>query len=130
MFSEWLGDGSRLGLEVEYVTEDVPLGTGGAIRNAADRLRSGPDEPVLIFNGDVLSGHDIGAQLDLHAKRDADVTLYLTEVEDARPYGCVPLDENGRVTAFLEKMPNPVTNRINAGCYVFRRSVIDTDPAR
>ncbi len=128
VFTDWLGDGSRLGLEVEYVTEDVPLGTGGAIRNVADKLRSGPDEPVLIFNGDVLSGHDIRAQLDLHAKHDADVTLYLTEVEDARAFGCVPLDEEGRVTAFLEKMPNPVTNRINAGCYVFRRRVIDTIP--
>jgi mannose-1-phosphate guanylyltransferase len=128
VFTDWLGDGSRLGLEVEYVTEETPLGTGGAIRNVADRLRSDPDDPVLIFNGDVLSGHDIGRQLDLHAKRDADVTLYLTEVEDPRAFGCVPTDEEGRVTAFLEKTPHPVTNRINAGCYVFRRDVIDTIP--
>ncbi len=128
VFAEGLRDASPLGLEIEYISEEIPLGTGGAIRNAADRLRSGPEAPVMIFNGDVLSGHDIGAQLDLHAKSDADVTLYLTEVEDARPYGCVPLDDQGRVTAFLEKLPNPVTNRINAGCYVFRRSVIDTIP--
>jgi mannose-1-phosphate guanylyltransferase len=127
-FCEWIGDGSRLGLEVEYVTEEIPLGTGGAIRNVADRLRSDADDPVLIFNGDVLSGHDIGRQLDLHAKSDADVTLYLTEVEDPRAFGCVPTDDEGRVTAFLEKTPHPVTNRINAGCYVFRRSVIDTIP--
>ena len=99
VFADWLGDGSRQGLEVEYVT-------------------------------DVLSGHDIGRQLDLHAKNDADVTLYLTEVEDPRAFGCVPTDEEGRVTAFLEKTPQPVTNRINAGCYVFRRSVIDTIPYR
>jgi mannose-1-phosphate guanylyltransferase len=128
VFTEWLGDGSRLGLEVDYVTEDVPLGTGGAIRNVADRLRSEPDDPVLIFNGDILSGHDIGAQLDLHEKADADVTLYLTEVADPRAFGCVPTDDEGRVTAFLEKTPNPVTNRINAGCYAFRRSVIDAIP--
>jgi mannose-1-phosphate guanylyltransferase len=128
VFTEWLGDGSRLGLHVEYVTEEVPLGTGGAIRNVTDRLHSQPDDPVLIFNGDVLSGHDIGRQLDLHAKSDADVTLYLTEVKDPRAFGCVPTDEDGRVTAFLEKTPLPVTNRINAGCYVFRRSVIDTIP--
>jgi len=129
VFSDWLGDGSRLGLEVEYVTEKEPLGTGGAIRNVADKLRSGPDEPVLIFNGDVLSGHDINRQLDLHAKSDADVTLYLTEVDDPRAFGCVPTDEDRRVTAFLEKTPNPVTNRINAGCYVFKRRVIDAIPA-
>jgi mannose-1-phosphate guanylyltransferase len=41
----------------------------------------------------------------------------------------VPTDADGQVTAFLEKTPNPVTNQINAGCYVFRRSVIDTIPA-
>ncbi len=128
VFTEWLGDGARLGLEVEYVTEDVPLGTGGAIRNVADRLFSKPDDPVLVFNGDVLSGHDLTAQIERHREADADVTLYLTEVEDARAFGCVPVDEHGRVTAFLEKMPQPVTNRINAGCYVFRRSVIDTIP--
>jgi mannose-1-phosphate guanylyltransferase len=59
----------------------------------------------------------------------AEVTLHLVEVEDPSRYGCVPTDSGGRVTAFLEKMPNPVTNRINAGCYVFRRSVIDEMPA-
>ena len=41
----------------------------------------------------------------------------------------MPIDATGRVTAFLEKTPNPVTNRINAGCYVFRRAVIDQIPA-
>ncbi len=128
VFETWLGHGDRLGLDVDYVTEEEPLGTGGAIRNASVGLRAQADEPVLVFNGDVLSGHDIGAQLSLHAEHDADVTLYLTEVEDARAFGCVPLDDDGRVTAFLEKMPEPVTNRINAGCYVFRRSVIDRIP--
>ncbi len=41
----------------------------------------------------------------------------------------MPTDPDGRVTAFLEKTPNPVTNRINAGCYVFRRRFIDQIPA-
>jgi mannose-1-phosphate guanylyltransferase len=129
MFAERFGDGSELGLEITYVHEEEPLGTGGAIRNAAQGLRGGPDDPIVIFNGDVLSGHDIGAQLDLHRKAEAAVTLHLVEVPDPARFGCVPLDAAGRVTAFLEKTPNPVTNRINAGCYVFRRSVIDEIPA-
>jgi len=128
MFAERFGDGSGLGLEITYVHEQEPLGTGGAIRNAAGGLRGGPDDPVVIFNGDVLSGHDIAAQLDVHSKADAAVTLHLVEVPDPARFGCVPLDPAGRVTAFLEKTPNPVTNRINAGCYVFRRSVIDEIP--
>ncbi len=128
MFAECLGDGSSFGLEITYVQEDVPLGTGGAIRNAAAALRSSPDSPVLVLNGDVLSGHDLAAQVDLHVKRDAAVTLHLVEVPDPSRFGCVPVDGAGRVTAFLEKTPDPVTNRINAGCYVFRRSVIDRIP--
>ncbi|MGH8889988.1 MAG: sugar phosphate nucleotidyltransferase [Acidothermaceae bacterium] len=127
-FEEYFGDGSALGIDLEYVTEIQPLGTGGGIRNVAERLRAKPDEPVIVFNGDVLSGHDIAAQVALHEQTAAAVTLYLTEVEDPREFGCVPVDQSGRVTAFLEKAPDPVTNLINAGCYVFRRDVIDTIP--
>jgi mannose-1-phosphate guanylyltransferase len=76
----------------------------------------------------VLSGHDIAAQVAFHESVDADVTLHLVEVGDARAYGCVPCDDDGRVTAFLEKMDNPVTSWINAGAYVFRRAVIDEIP--
>ena len=128
VFEEYFGDGSAFGLDLEYVTEVEPLGTGGGIRNIADRLRGGPDEPVLIFNGDVLSGVDLRALMARHESAGAQVTLHLVEVEDPRAFGVVPTDEAGRVTAFLEKTPNPPTNRINAGCYVFRRSVIDTIP--
>ena len=127
-FEDAFGDGSRLGVELDYVTEVEPLGTGGAIRNAASRLRSDPDAPVLILNGDVLSGADLRAQLAVHESSGADVTLYLTTVPDARAFGCVPTNEAGRVTAFLEKMPEPVTNQVNAGCYVFRRRVLDEIP--
>jgi mannose-1-phosphate guanylyltransferase len=128
MFAECFGDGAAFGLEISYVHEAEPLGTGGGIRNAASGLRGGPDSPVVVLNGDVLSGHDISAQIDLHRKSDAALTLHLVEVPDPARFGCVPTDDAGRVTAFLEKTPNPVTNRINAGCYVFRRSVIDQIP--
>jgi mannose-1-phosphate guanylyltransferase len=128
MFADCLGDGSAFGVEIVYVQEDTPLGTGGAIRNAARVLRGGPGSPVLVLNGDVLSGHDLGAQLDLHSKAGAAVTLHLVEVTDPARFGCVPTGPGGRVTAFVEKTPDPVTNRINAGCYVFRRDVIEEIP--
>jgi mannose-1-phosphate guanylyltransferase len=128
MFAEAFGDGAGLGLEIDYVHEEEPLGTAGGIRNAASRLRSGPDDPVVVLNGDILSGHDLPAQLDLHRKADAAVTLHLVEVADPSRFGCVPTGEGGRVTGFLEKTPNPVTNRINAGCYVYTRRAIDAIP--
>jgi mannose-1-phosphate guanylyltransferase len=57
-----------------------------------------------------------------------DVSLHLVEVEDARAFGCVPTDAAGRVTGFTEKSDHPVTNQVNAGCYVFRRRVVDLIP--
>jgi mannose-1-phosphate guanylyltransferase len=129
MFAEVLGDGSAFGLEIDYVHEEVPLDTGGGIRNAAGLLRSRPDDPVVVLNSDILSGHDLRAQLDAHKKADAAVTLHLVEVPDPARFGCVPTDSCGRVTAFLEKAPEPVTSQVNAGCYVFRRRFIDQMPA-
>ena len=80
------------------------------------------------MNGDVLSSHNLAEQIRQHEAHDADVTLHLTEVTDARAFGCVPTDDQGRVTAFLEKMDNPITNQINAGCYVFNPRVLTTIP--
>jgi mannose-1-phosphate guanylyltransferase len=131
VFLDYFGDGSRFGVELVYATEDVPLGTGGAIRHVAPHLLSGPDDPVLVFNGDILSGHDIAGQVQAWRDTSSDVSLYLTRVDDPRAYGLVPTDADGRVTQFLEKPTTPeeiVTDQINAGCYVFRRSVIDTIP--
>jgi len=132
VFEEYFGDGSRFGLELEYVQEVEPLDTAGAIRNVADRLVSAPDEPVMIFNGDILSGVDLAALRAEHTARGADVTLHLTKVADPRAFGLVPTDAEGWVTAFREKPQRPediVTDQINAGCYVFRRELIDDIPA-
>jgi len=129
VFIPYFGDGSKWGINLRYAVEKEPLGTGGAIANAAAHLDKGPsDEAVVIFNGDVLSQHNLSAQIDFHKEANADVTLHLIQVEDARAFGCVPTSADGQVEAFLEKMENPVTNWINAGCYVFSRAVIDSIP--
>ncbi len=127
VFVPYFGDGSKWGMKIQYAIENQPLGTGGAIRNAAQLLNA--HESIVILNGDVLSSHDLLAQIAFHESKDADVTLHLTHVDDARAFGCVPIDDEGRVTAFLEKMDNPITNTINAGCYVFHPRVIAQIPA-
>ena len=130
VFTPYFGDGSRWGMKLLYAVESEPLGTGGAIRNAASLVDfADSTEEFVIFNGDVLSGHNISAQIKFHRANSADATLHLIEVADARAFGCVPTDSNGRVIDFLEKMENPVTNAINAGCYVFNASVISQIPA-
>ncbi|MFZ2528444.1 MAG: NDP-sugar synthase [Rhodococcus sp. (in: high G+C Gram-positive bacteria)] len=123
VFEEHFADGSDLGLEIEYVTETEPLGTGGGIRNVLPKLRA---DNIMVFNGDVLGGTDLGAILDTHTRTDADVTLHLVRVGDPRAFGCVPTDADGRVTAFLEKTQDPPTDQINAGCYVFKRDIIES----
>jgi mannose-1-phosphate guanylyltransferase len=132
LFQPVLRDGSRWGLRLDYATEAEPLGTAGAIRNVVGMLGGDPHAPVAVLNGDILSGHDLAAQLDdFYTTRDGvpvDVSLHLVEVEDARPFGCVPTDDSGVVTAFLEKSDDPVTRQINAGCYLFRRRVVDLIP--
>ena len=125
VFESEFGDGSKLGLQIEYVVETEPLGTGGGIANVASKLRH---SNALVFNGDVLSGADLRALLDSHENNDADVTLHLVRVGDPRAFGCVPTDSDGVVTAFLEKTQDPPTDQINAGCYVFKRAVIEAIP--
>jgi len=126
LFEPYFGDGKRFGIKIKYAVEKSALGTGGGIRNAANLLAD--CDQVVIFNGDVLSGHDLAAQLAFHKKNLADITLYLTQVEDARAYGCVELLENKQIKSFLEKMENPISNLINAGCYIFNRQIIDQIP--
>jgi mannose-1-phosphate guanylyltransferase len=123
-FEKEFGNGSELGLQIEYVTEEHPLGTGGGIANVAPHLRH---DTVMVFNGDVLSGADLGQLLEYHHANEADLTLHLVRVGDPRAFGCVPT-ENGRVTGFLEKTGDPPTDQINAGCYVFSRETIDRIP--
>lgn len=125
-FTDYFGDGSRFGLDIEYLVEDEPLGTGGAIRNVAELLQS---DTVMVFNGDILAGVDLSRLLATHTDNAADATLHLVKVPDPRAFGSVPTDPDGRVQAFLEKTENPPTDQINAGCYVFRRSVVEAIPA-
>ena len=125
VFESEFGDGSKLGLEIEYAYEETPLGTGGGIANVAPKLRH---DTAVVFNGDVLSGVDLEQLLVCHRVHDADVTMHLVRVGDPRAFGCVPTDADGRVTAFLEKTQDPPTDQINAGCYVFARQVIEKIP--
>jgi mannose-1-phosphate guanylyltransferase len=127
IFEPYFGDGTEFGIDISYAVEESALGTGGAIRNAASKLKG--SGPVVIFNGDVLSSHDLVEQMKFHDKNGADATLYLTEVPDARAFGVVELDSENRILSFNEKMENPPTNMINAGCYIFNRDVIDSIPS-
>jgi len=118
-----LGDGSQFGVRLQYVEEQEPLGTGGALKFAEELLA----ERFFMLNGDVLTDIDLTAQLMQHETTGARVTLALMSVEDPSAYGLVHCHEDSRVAEFLEK-PGPEqtihTSLVNAGAYIIEREVL------
>ena len=110
------------GVALRYAVEPTPLDTGGAIRFAA--LHGEVDETFLVVNGDVLTDLDVSELVAFHRERGAGATIHVTPVADPRAFGVVPLDEVGRVEAFIEKPEVPTTNLINAGTYVMEPEVV------
>jgi NDP-sugar pyrophosphorylase family protein len=124
-----LGDGSDYNVNLSFITEPSPMGTGGAYRFAADSIR----ETTVVFNGDILTDVDISKIVKFHQDKKAEATIVLTPVENPSRYGLVETDADGKVLRFLEK-PKPeelatlTTNNINAGIYVLEPGVLDLIP--
>jgi NDP-sugar pyrophosphorylase family protein len=123
---EVFGDGAGTGVRVRYVVEPSPLGTGGAIRYAAQ----GVTDTLVVFNGDVMTSVDVSAVVALHRERQAKATIVLTPVDNPAAYGLVETDPDGRVRRFLEKpKEDEITcNTINAGIYVLEPDTFDRIP--
>jgi mannose-1-phosphate guanylyltransferase len=116
------------GLRLSYAVEPAPLDTAGAIAFAA--AHGGIDDTFLVVNGDVLTDLDVSALVGFHRQRRAEASISLTPVDDPSRFGVVPIDDEGRVLAFIEK-PDPgraPTNLINAGTYVLEPSVLERIP--
>lgn len=108
------------------VPEAEPLGTGGAMKHAAE----GMSDPFIVINSDVIADLAFAKLLALHREHGGLGTMTLAEVEDTRPYGVAALDETSRITKFVEK-PEPKdapSHWINAGVSIWRRSVLDAIP--
>jgi NDP-sugar pyrophosphorylase family protein len=123
---EVFGDGAGTGVRIRYVVEPSPLGTGGAIRYAAQ----GIDDTLVVFNGDVMTSVDVKAVVALHRQHQAKATIVLTPVDNPSAYGLVETESDGRVRRFLEK-PNPdeiTCDTINAGIYVLEPDTFDRIP--
>lgn len=133
------GDGTRFGVKMRYAQEDQPLGTAGAIRNAAQSLWR--RETVAVFNGDIVTDFDLSAIIALHRQRGARATIALKAVPSPNPYGVLDLDNDGKVLAWREPTEeqkkalaaNPHVEQtgwdyINAGFYVLEPDVIESIP--
>jgi len=123
---EVFGAGEGTGVKLRYVVEPSPLGTGGAIRYAAQ----GIEDTLIVFNGDVMTSVDVNAVVERHRSAGATATIVLTPVDNPSGYGLVETDAEGRVTRFIEKpQDDEVTcDTINAGIYVLEPHTFDRIP--
>jgi mannose-1-phosphate guanylyltransferase len=102
------------------------MGTAGPIRLAKDLiLKDNPSGLLFVFNSDVICHFPLDKMVDYHKAHGAEGTIMVTEVEDPSKYGVVVAQENGCIDRFVEKPSVFISNKINAGLYLFNISVID-----
>jgi D-glycero-alpha-D-manno-heptose 1-phosphate guanylyltransferase len=109
---------SFLSLRLDYIVEDVPLGTGGAIRKA---LPMASEKLVLVLNGDTFLKADYAAMMRFHAAEAAALTIAVTHQADVARYGGVTVKDR-RIVSFQEKGQH-LPGLINAGAYVLDRNI-------
>jgi len=119
--TEHFKDGAAFGVEINYVREDIPLGTGGALG-----LLQHSDEPLLVINGDILTHVDFRAMYAFHQDNDADMTVGVRRYEVKVPYGVI--DCNGIHVSGLREKPD-LAFFVNAGIYLLEPEVLDFIPA-
>jgi len=123
VITDYFGDGSSFGVNLEYFIEETPLGTAGSVKNAQEFL----DDDFIIISGDCLTDIDINAAIDFHRRNNSVATLVLSRVDTPLEYGVVVTDDNGKIVRFLEKpsWSEVFSDTANTGIYVLSPSVLD-----
>ncbi len=126
----FFGDGAEMGLRLSYSVEDVPLGTAGSVRKAAEILGR---ERILVISADALTDIDIEEAMAFHEARSAAATIVTARVANPLEYGIVVADEDGRIRRFLEKPSwgEVFSDTVNTGIYIIEPEVLDyVDPGK
>jgi len=116
---------SRKDLGIAISNEDEPLGTGGALKNAAALVHS---QNFIAMNGDCFCPVDYQGLLDFHLSRNALATLTVSVMKGVSDYGTIRVDEQGRISAFEEKAPGG-EGLVNVGVYCFRKEILEIMPS-
>lgn len=121
------GDGSRLGVKLQYRVEDEPLGTAGGVKNCADFYG---DEDFLVISGDAACDFNLAALMRAHKQRRAAVTLALYRHPEPLSYGLAVTDGEDRIRAFIEKpvWGRVVTDLVNTGIYILSPKAMEKVP--
>lgn len=112
-------------LRLTFSREDLPLGTGGALRLAYPLIKS---KYVLVMNGDSFVNSDLTSFMDWFFDTEADAGLLLAHVSDTSRYGKVTVAEDGEILAFEEKDESCGKGWINAGIYIMKRRMVSSIP--
>ncbi len=120
----YTGDGSELGMNLTYSSEEAPLGTAGSVKNAERGLSDGT---FLVISGDAITDMDLTALIEHHRHVRALVTVGLAHVDNPVEYGGVLMDDDGRVRRMVEKPSwgRVVSDLVNTGIYVMEPAVLD-----
>ena len=119
---DYFGDGSRVGVNIEYLREETRLGTAGALSLLPRR----PEQPLIVMNGDVLTKVNFPQLLAFHDDHNAVATMCVREYDFQVPYGVVEMDHY-RISGIREK---PVHRFfVNAGIYVLSPAAVAMIPA-
>jgi len=121
-----IGDGSLLGLQVNYTYEKELFGTGGAIKLAETMIDS---DDFIVMNGDTYLEVNLDDMLRFHRARGALATMALAYKENTGRYGSVRIDKDNKIIAFIEKDDEGRSRYINGGMYVFRKEILGYIPA-
>jgi len=119
------------GIKITCSLEEEPLGTAGPIRLAKDIIcNENPEGLFFVFNSDIICDFPIKEMIEYHKSHGGEGTLMVTEVEDPTKYGVIVSKENGQIESFVEKPSTFVSNKINAGLYLFSTKMIDRIPLK
>jgi NDP-sugar pyrophosphorylase family protein len=121
LFRAFVGDGNQWGLNVEFVVENEPLGTAGALRLARDL----PDH-FLVVNGDTLTDLDFGDMLRNHYNAGAVASIFCADIADYVDYGVVAFDADGTLLSYNEKPTHHY--HVSTGVYAVSKSILRYDP--
>lgn len=123
-FEEYCGDGSNLGMNIEYSKVNEPLGTAGQLKPARNLLT----ETFILLNGDSIFPIELNNLLKFHKEKNAQVSIALHKIKDTSRSGVVVIDAHGKVTNFVEKPDTAKTNTINAGVYIVEPEIFNLIP--
>ena len=113
----------RLGIQISFSHETEPMGTAGPLALARKYLETG--EQLFVLNSDVICNFPFKQLISFHKVHGGEGTIVVTKVEEPSKYGVVVYDDNGKIERFVEKPKEFVSNKINAGMYIFNKKILN-----